>query len=253
MELYHNNEILQKNVWIDSNEIINLEFIWNYKNNIYYTLIIYDIDTPSTFVHLLVTNIPKNDIEYGTIILDYMKLNPPSNTHRYIITVFEQTGLITDLKFNKRDKFSLLNFIQKNNLHLIDEKMFVSSRNEFYLDPPNNYLPNHSKNSIIKQNSDLNDKDKKYCSCVIDVAEKNTNRCNLGKDWGNMSGGKMCYSPYAVCAKSVGTTNKKCGLNYDYDAMTKEQLVSFLNLNHINADTSLSKDELLKMIQNKKL
>ena len=31
---------------------------------------------------------------------------------------------------------------------------------------------------------------------------------------------KMCYSPYAVCAKSTGTTNRNCGMNYDYDSMT---------------------------------
>ncbi len=100
MELHHNNKILPKNFWMNVPEINNIEFTWEYKNDIYYTLIIYDIDTSYTFVHLLIANIPKNDIEYGTIILDYMKPNPPSGTHRYTITVFEQTKLITDSNSN---------------------------------------------------------------------------------------------------------------------------------------------------------
>jgi len=251
MELYRDNKALQKNLKIDSSEIINLQINWDYKNNVYYTLIIYDIDTSSTFVHLLVTNIPRNDIENGTVVLDYMKPNPPSNSHRYIIAIFEQERVIIDTIPKIRSRFPLSNFIRKNNLYLLDEKMIVveSLTNKFYLDPPKN----KSKNNIIKSDSDLDDRSEKYCSCVIKVAEKNTERCNLEKDWGNMTAGKMCYSPYAVCSKSVGTINKKCDLSYDYNDMTKEQLVSFLNLNNVKADRLLSKEQLLEMVRNKKL
>lgn len=278
MELYHNNDILQKNLWIDVNEIINLEIIWNYENNKYYTLIIYDIDTVSLYIHLLVTNIPQNDIEYGTIISNFKKPNPPFNTHRYIIAVFEQSGLIADSKFNTRDRFSLSDFIKKNNLHLLYEKMIISSTNEFYLadsdDLKSNGLIvdslnkkyNNSKNSLIAdpsksnhlnniviQKSNLNDKDQKYCSCVIRVAEKNTNICNLEENWGKTIAGKTCYSPYAVCAKNIGTTSRECGLNYNYEAMTKEQLITFLNLKKVKVNKSLHKNQLLEIIRNKKI
>ena len=272
MELYHNNDVLPKNLWFNSDDIINLEFIWPYKNNKYYTLMMYDIDTPSLYIHLLVINIPKNDIENGTIILNYIKPNPPSDTHRYIIDIFEQSGLIAAPKIDTRDRFPLLNFIEKNNLYLIDEKMIVSSSNEFYLannnnnlsrnnlinnsivdDPPNHYNINKKHTNIIKQNSDLNDRNQKYCSCVIKVAEKNTEVCNLEENWGKTISGKMCYSPYAVCAKSVGTTSRQCDMNYDYKTMTKEQLISFLNLKKIKVNRSLTKDQLLEIIKNKKL
>lgn len=135
---------------------------------------IYDIDSPSLYVHLLVINIQRNDIEYGTIILNYERPNPPSGNHRYIIAVFEQKRMISDLsKFNTRSKFPLLNFIKQNNLHLIDEKIIIvdHSHNDFHLtdrnslvsdndsnndDPPKNDDPpmNHysrSKNNVIKQ------------------------------------------------------------------------------------------------------
>jgi hypothetical protein len=256
MELYHNNKILQKNRWMDSDEIINLELAWNYGSDIYYTLIIYDIDTPSIHVHLLVTNIPKNDIEYGTIILNYTKPNTSSNTHRYIIAVYEQSRIITDSIFKIRDKFPLSNFIIRNNLRLLDEKMIVVDplTDQFYLDPPeDSSVTKHSKNNIIKQNSKLNDRSEKYCSCVVKVAEKNSEICNLEENWGKTISGKTCYSPYAVCAKSVGTTNKSCGINYNYETMTKEQLISFLNLKKIKVDRKLDKNQLLEIIQNKKL
>lgn len=93
---------------------------------------------------------------------------------------------------------------------------------------------------------------KKYCSCIVKVAEKNTEICNLEENWGKTISGKICYSPYAVCAKSIGTTSRECGLNYDYGAMTKEQLISFLNLKKIKVDRKLDKDQLLEIIQNKK-
>jgi protein FLOWERING LOCUS T len=280
MELYHNNKTLPKNQWFDSDDIINLQIIWNHKNNIYYTLMIYDIDSPSLYVHLLVTNIPRNDIEYGNIILNYEKPNPPSGNHRYIIAVFEQKGLINDSKYNTRSRFPLLNFIKQNNLHLVDEKIIIVDHlhNDFDLadrdslvsdniinsknddppidkynrskneDPPTNH---RSKNNIMKQNSEFNERDEKYCSCVVKVAEKNTEICNLEENWGKTISGKTCYSPYAVCAKSVGTTSRTC--DYDYEAMTKEQLISFLNLKKIKVDRKLNKNQLLEIIQNKKL
>jgi len=110
----------------------------------------------------------------------------------------------------------------------------------------------HHKHNILKQNSDLDERNQKYCSCVIKVAEKNTEKCNLEHDWGTVSGGKSCYSPYAVCAKSVGTTNRNCGSNYDYNSMTKEQLRAFLNINKIEVSKSLTRDQLLEMIYDKK-
>ena len=260
MELYHNNKVLPKKLSIDSSDIDNLQFTWNYENNVYYTLIIYDIDTPSFFVHLLVTNIPRNDIEYGTIIRNYIKPNPPlgSNNHRYIIAVFEQSGIIFGKKFNEiskfrtERKFPLLDFIEENNLNLLDKKMIIvnSSTDNNNL---SNSKYNKSKNNIIRQDSDLDNRSQKYCSCIIRVAEKNTEGCNSERNWGNVTDGKMCYSPYAVCAKNIKTTSRECGVNYDYETMTKEQLISFLNLKNIKVNKSLNKNQLLDIILDKEL
>jgi hypothetical protein len=252
MELYHNNKLVRSDSYFAPADVANIEIEWNHQNDIYYTLIIYDIDTPFTYVHLLVTNIPRNDIEYGTIVLNYVQPNPPSGNHRYVIAIYEQRGLMIDSKFGARSRFPLLDFIKQNNLKLVDEKIITSgnSNNNLKDDPPKYHS---NSNSVIRQDSDLNGRSEKYCSCVVKVAEKNTERCNLEKDWGNMSDGKMCYSPYAVCAKSTGTTNRNCGMNYDYDSMTKEQLSSFLNLNGIKTNRSMDRAELLRISKNKKL
>jgi len=152
---------------------------------------------------------------------------------------------MTDSKFGVRSRFPLLDFIKQNNLKLVDVNNVNNS---------NNLRDEHSNdNNVIMQDSDLNDKSKKYCSCVVKVAERNSERCNLDKNWGNMTDEKMCYSPYAVCAKSTGTTNRTCGMNYDYDSMTKEQLVTFLNLNGIKTNRLMDRAELLRIAKNKKL
>jgi len=53
-----------------------------------------------------------------------------------------------------------------------------------------------------------------------------------------------------LCAKSVGTTSRECCLNYNYNNMTKEQLISFLNLKNTKVDKSLTKSQLLEIIRN---
>jgi len=199
MELYHNNKLVRSNSLFDPADVANIEIEWNNKNNVYYTLIIYDMDTPFTYIHLLVTNIPKNDIEYGTIVLNYVQPNPPSGNHKYVIAIYEQQELITNFKFEARSRFPLLDFIKQNNLKLTDEKMITSGNINNLRDDPPKYKRSNS-NNIIRKDYDLNDKSKKYCSCVVKVAEKNSERCNLEKDWGNMIDGKTCYSPICrVC------------------------------------------------------
>ena len=61
---------------------------------------------------------------------------------------------------------------------------------------------------------------------------------------------KHVIPPYAVCAKTTGTSNRNCGINYSYDSMTKEQLASFLNLNNIKVNRSMDRAELLRIAKN---
>ncbi len=60
-----------------------------------YTLLMSDPDAPAkSWLHWLITNIPgeSNDITQGQTVMEYTRPNPPSGTHRYIFTLYEQPG-----------------------------------------------------------------------------------------------------------------------------------------------------------------
>lgn len=83
----------------------------------------------------------------------------------------------------------------------------------------------------------------KYCSCVTHVAQKQDLECIKGKNWGK---GKGCYNPYAVCAKSVGTTYRECGKHTDFNLLTDEELKATMAL--YGLDYTGSRDTLLQRL-----
>lgn len=137
------------------------------------TLVIYDLTVG--VLHYLEINIKDGIPGSGDVLVDYMPPHPPSGIHEYGVYVYEQgEEFIVDSSFNydiDRRSFDLEQFVY---LHDLQEKEFAI----FEVDPPE--IP-------------LTDKEVKYCHCVMDVKAKGT-----------------AYNPYAVCAKSVGTTSRRC-------------------------------------------
>ncbi len=72
-----------------------------------------------------------------------------------------------------------------------------------------------AKALYLNPNNDLSAKEQSYCRCVLHVGAKNPEECNRPGQWGR---GTDCYNPYAICAKSVGTTSRRCGENYNFSA-----------------------------------
>jgi len=69
------------------------------------------------------------------------------------------------------------------------------------------------------QNQVLTEKQEKYCRCVLDVAAKDLNNT---------------YNPYAVCAKSVGTTYRTCTEDYyNFEDMPYLKLRAYARLHHL--------------------
>ena len=58
---------------------------------------------------------------------------------------------------------------------------------------------------IFKEDNDLSEREKKYCSCLLKVGSKGS-----------------AYNKYAVCNKSTGGQNRRCRQNYDMDRMPDE-------------------------------
>ena len=79
-----------------------------------YTVLMSDPDAQAkSWLHWLITNIPgeSNDIGQGQVIMSYSGPNPPSGTHRYIFTLYQQpAGSIMVAKPEERGNFPVEKF-----------------------------------------------------------------------------------------------------------------------------------------------
>jgi hypothetical protein len=248
MELYIDNIPLETNTLYPVTEIEKLQFLWNTPNE--KTLVFYDLD--ASYIHLLITNIPDNRIEEGQVVYSYMAPQPPANSqdHRYVFILFEQPSLIQTIYKSQRSKFPLKDFIDTYQLKTIGSKMLVVNPQtlQFYLSETKIY---NLGGPLLETKSSLNEQQQKYCSCVAKVTAKNPEWCNKEQAWGESRNGSKCYSPYKVCAKTVGTTTRDCSYNYNYDAMSDAQLSAFATLHKINIQQPYNRHTLLQSIKSK--
>lgn len=69
------------------------EILFSGEPTVLYTLLMSDPDAPAkSWLHWLLTNIPGegNDVGQGQTVMNYSGPNPPSGTHRYIFTLYQQ-------------------------------------------------------------------------------------------------------------------------------------------------------------------
>jgi len=257
MELYINNYPIKINRPLPISEIEQVQFMWNSSQQELTTLAFYDIDAPypeysnsSPYMHLLIINIPDNRIEQGQVVYSYMPPQPPvdSKEHRYIFTLFNQHMRIPNLYQTQRSKFPLRDFIDNYDLSPIGSKTLIVNPQtlQFYISGTEVTNP---RRPLLRTKSLLKERQQKYCDCVAKVSAKNPDWCNKEQAWEERRNGHTCYSPYKVCAKTVGTTTRECSYNYDYDMMSDQQLISFANLHKINVDQTDNRDTLLQTIK----
>ena len=88
-----------------------------------YTVLMSDPDAAAkSWLHWLITNIPgeSNSISEGQTVVSYEGPNPPSGTHRYIFTLYEQpAGSIMVAKPTERGNFPVASFEAKFGLSKI--------------------------------------------------------------------------------------------------------------------------------------
>jgi len=261
MQLYVNDLPLSSDIKYSKSDLDSLQISWIPTFGMQYTLMMYDIDAPnpesainSPYIHLLVNNITGADVGSGTEIYSYIPPTPHIGIHRYVIALFQQSGTIGAHRMNNRIRFPLDNYIQQNNLSILDDKVIVldSSTNQFYLTSDEHQVTFNFDHPLIIGNTKLSNQEQKYCSCVIDVAVKQPGACNLEKAWFEQRDNHECYNPYAVCAKSTGTSTRQCGKNYNFEQMNEIQLAAFANLNSISIATPLNKQAILNDIYTKK-
>lgn len=240
MKLYYNNKLINPNTWLPVSDLSLLQVDWDYSISDYYTFTIYDIDAPnpqnpstSPFLHALIINIPGGNIDKGTSLVTYMLPNPSLGQHRYMIDVYRQSAIMSRQNISKRENFDLSGFVSKNQLQLVGSETIVvdSITKNFYLLSSEStsvtFNPNHQ---LIIGNTTLSDAEQRFCSCTIEVAEKQPGACNLEKAWFEERDHHMCYNPFSVCAHSIGTTSRACKENFNFSQFTPRQMEAYNSL-----------------------
>ncbi len=246
-------------------ESLNVE--WIADPNQFYTVIMYDLDSPlpapnnseSPYLHLLVTNIKGMDIGNGDSLIAYIPPNPPQNSlpHTYNTDIYLQIGPIKPVQHSVRKNFDLMGFTDRNKLQLIDRTSFkvgaiVATAGSSSLPAlPNIVVPIQSPNISVDLSAGtrkaettnyflpgttLTDQQQKWCRCVLKVADKQRGACNIERAWFETRGTIVCYNPYAICSKSVGTSTRECGKNYDFESLSDNHLIAYAELHQKDKD-----------------
>jgi len=98
-----------------------------------------------------------------------------------------------------------------------------------------------NKNNYFIDTNNLNNKQKKYCRCVLHVMKNNTKKCNADRKWETKT---KCYNPYATCAKSIGTTTGSKSCNYNINNIPYDELEQYLSYNKIKFNLFLKKKKI---------
>lgn len=242
-------------------DLSSLRVFWASQSNVDYTLGIFDLDAPypqnpsmSPYIHLLIANILNNDIINGMRYFDYVPPNPPldSKPHRYIVNIYAQKYLLPNINFVSRSNFPVDSLVQQYELTLVEsETFFVDPQSKttyvgsLPLAPPKHHQP------FIKSDTTLNERQAKYCDCVIDLAVKQPGLCNLEKAWFQTRDSKQCINPFAVCAKSTGGSNRQCSENYDYASMTDDQLIAYCHLHSVAVPEPFRRQDMISYLVSK--
>ena len=211
--------------------------ILNSSSDKLYTVIILDYNSVKPpYLHLLVTNIPKNDIIQGTVVQPFSKFSPPvtDSPHEYHFYLLEQEQPLNNIPQQLVNNFNLDRFRKKYNLQEVDEVVIEVVHDK-----------NNKKTSWFKPG--LTEKQEKYCSCVLEVAAKQPGACNLEEAWFEQRDDNTSYNPYAVCAKSVGTSFRDCGQYYNYDQLPSQLNKAYANLKGLST-MGLSTKEVIEKI-----
>jgi hypothetical protein len=260
MRIFVNSQSVAYDQWHPVSDLSGLQVSWDPEPGAYYTLAIYDIDAPreethysSPFIHLLVTNIPGSDISRGEVSAAFMLPSPlrGSGEHRYVIDLYQQTVPVKEAPVAAhRRRFRFADFVSRHGLHHVDTDVLVVDPNTmmFYLREPEWQITFNPHHPLIKKDAPLNEGEVKFCSCVVDVAVKNPEECNLEHAWPNKLPGGKCYSPFQVCASTIGTTSHHCYQAYNYNEFNETQLHALANLNGIRVDPSMTRDAVVNAI-----
>jgi len=90
---------------------------------------------------------------------------------------------------------------------------------------------NPERYDFIRDDSSLDENQRKYCRCLIRVEEKGS-----------------AYSPYGVCKSKIPESVYSCSKDYDFSVMGLKELLAYASLHKIVVPDSSSREAVLKTI-----
>ncbi|CAG2188954.1 unnamed protein product [Mytilus edulis] len=109
-----------------------------FADNELYTLMMVDPDAGSSpYLHWLVLNIPKGNVNDGVSVREYKGPAPPSGVHTYYFLLYKQTAKINPSVIGNyttscsRCGFKISNFVSNNHLELKGASWMLSSHDEY--------------------------------------------------------------------------------------------------------------------------
>ena len=205
-------------------------FGWEYEEGELYSLLLFN-ETNKT-LNMFLINAEDGILEHAQAIVPY---TPLRESGRYRLIVYHQKGRVGPSS-ESIDLAAIQGFIKK-------EKMDVWTSGSFVVG---------ARHSDLVVSKELEPKQRRYCSCLLKVAEKQTEEClngiAEGRDViGQSFDGQVCANPIEVCAKSVGTTSKVCAENYIVEEMTEQDLIGFAKSRRIAIPKKGSKVDLAEL------
>ena len=236
------------------NSLIKPSFDWEYLENYFYLVIIYDIDA-NNYIHYLVIDIPGMSLELGKEIYDYQPPDPPKGPpHQYIYAVYRLDRPIEEFKIISIDelneKYQLVDSVEFRAGFPSKRRLSWSEPLEISGNEPLEISGNEPLEISGNEPLEVPAHEEKYCNCVLKVAAKQSRECLDSRKWKEKdSEGKTCYNPYAVCAASTRSSSRQCGKYYHYEKLTDQYLRAYAQLNHIPLPVPYNRLELLQRIE----
>lgn len=106
----------------------------------------------------------------------------------------------------------------------------------------------------IKPNAPIDERQQKYCRCVLEVSSKQTDKCldNIAqRKTGTFGPGTDCYNVYSVCAASTGTSTGRggCSKHYNFNEIPDEFLLAYLKLHGKKLPSVMSHENLVTAVE----
>lgn len=252
MEVYFDDALVRHETIVPHSLTQNPPFVqFDPKNEGLYTIILFDTTAPypdnpanSPYLHWVISNVQQTSDD-GDQVLAYRPPSPPKDSppHTYILASYRQGEDFSpyEIKDYERPKFDVDKFVQDSNLEPFH---YVT----FYVGPKAVTDPSQDRadrEAYFFRDSKLNDRQQRYCRCVLHVGAK----VRKGDEFGKASLGYV-GDPYAICTASV-KEQSACSPHLNFDEVPDLELRNYAYWHGIPIPKPYNRKKLLAEIYNR--